>query len=649
MRLSTKNGVFCLAMLLFLSVALQSPAVADSFLNGLLDVNPIPQPTFRSSSGGGYSRDGTTHGYVEYRFRIHNRTDRPRRVTLSFSEEHNNWRTSIVNASTTVTVEPNSQALATILQPPVPFTYSPRLKVDIDGRREEMNFSATAHGYETRYGYMSGLMMTRGAGLAQVLISNRITANQRELIERGTLKPEGEENGEKTGTGPVIHEYGGGRRTMTGGTMPAEPTHIVWQSETPTSQWSDQWLGYTRFDCVVVNDSDMTEMKPEVFRALRRYVEMGGMLVVLNAKNWKTPEQWISSGQNNGTTEYRALSGSVFLVADGTWTGTDDESAVGELRNRMTKVSAMWAGTMAMTGKTPQSFESSLPLGVSYQIPVRSLVVLVIFFTLLIGPVNLFVLGMLKRRVWLIWTIPLTSILASFTVLGVVVFSEGIKRPTSSKTVTILDQTRGEAYTSGIVGYYRTFSPPNGLLFSASTEVTPVLGETNGLALGLQTQGDQYLTQNWIRARIPAYFLLRKAASANQRISFEWGDKPTAMNGLGVRLKDLTVCNSDGKLYHAASLAPGEKVELKAIPGGQVAGEHGFGEQEDNASDAPKVKFEAQAFGSLLDWVSLPNPLPRQTYRVTVDNAPNPFLEPGIENMKSFTQKNTIFGIFGKE
>jgi len=42
-------------------------------------------------------------------------------------------------------------------------------------------------------------------------------------------------------------------------------------------------------------------------------------------------------------------------------------------------------------------------------------------------------------------------------------------------------------------------------------------------------------------------------------------------------------------------------------------------------------------------------PVGRQTYKVTVDNAPNPFLEPGIENMKSFTQKNTIFGIFGKE
>ena len=632
MQSLTKNGVYCLAMLLFLSVVRQSSAVADTFLNGL-DVNPVPQPTFRSSSRS--SRDGTTHGYVEYRFLINNRTDRSRRVTLSFSEERNHWRTSIVGASTTVTVEPNSRASATILQPPVPFPYSPRLKVDIDGRREEMNFQATRHGYASS-GYYRGYIYrgTAGSVPSQVLISNRITANQRELIERGTLKPEGEEKeGKKGGAETGMRPAALSRRGMMPGST--EPTHILWQSETPTSQWSDQWLAYTRFDSVVVNDSDMLEMKPEVFRAVRRYVEMGGMLVVLNAKSWKAPEQWISSGQNNGITEYHAVLGSVFLVAD----GANEESAIGELRDQMLKVAALWADTMRKTTDSPQSFENNLPLGVSYQIPVRYLVVLVIFFAILIGPVNLFVLGMLKRRVWLIWTIPLTSVLASFIVLSVVVFSEGIKRPTSSKTVTILDQTRGEAYTSGIVGYYRTFSPPNGLQFSVNTEVTPVLGETNSLDLRLQTQGDQYLTQNWIRARIPAYFLLRKVDSANQRISFEWSDKPTAMNGLGVKLKDLTVCNADGKLYRAASLAPGEKVELKIISD----------QQADDSPDAKKVKFEAQAFGSLLDWVSLPAPLPRQTYKATVDNAPNPFLEPGIENMKSFTQKNTIFGIFGKE
>lgn len=597
-------------------LAVSSAAWAEDFLNGQLTINPIPTPTMRVSATS--SREGTTHGYMEYRFAINNKSDRQHQVTFYFNSPGSGGygETSISNASTTVLVEPKSEATATILQPPVSFTYyTPSLRIRIDnGREQHLNFTASIHGYQ-RHGYS-------GSGnVCNILVSNKITANQRELIERGTLEPEKQEEQENTMTSGM-----GGYSFLR---HSAGPTYAVWQSEVPIEQWSDQWLSYTRFDCVVINDDDMQGMKPEAFRAVRRYVEMGGMLVILDARSPQLPKHWNAAGERfaAGITRYDAILGEAYVMP----TGGNEESGIKSLRETMFKVAQRYENIMSAATNDAATLERSVPLGISYGVPVRSLVVLVIFFALLIGPVNMMTLGFLKRRVWLIWTIPLTSIVASFTVLGLVVFSEGVKKVTGVKSVTILDQRRGEALTSGIAGFYRTFSPPGGVVFSNSTEVTPVIGNMEGLSLGLQTAGEQHLTQNWIRPRIPSFFHLRKVASSNVRLAFDWNGEPTVTNGLGVKISDLAVISPDGKRYSVDLLEPGQKANLKLEADRTVAEEH--------------AKFKASSsFDSQLSRSSLPA-LARGTYTANIEGV-SPFLEPGIENMKSHTQVNAIYGIF---
>lgn len=588
---------------------------AEDFLNGQLTVNPIPTPTMRVSAT--TSREGTTHGYMEYRFAINNKSDRSHQVTLYFSNPGGGrfGETTIGNASTTVVVEPKSETTATILQPPVPFSYyTPTLRIRIDnGREQNLNFTASNHGFQ-RHSYS-------GSGtVCNILVSNKITANQRELLERGTLEPEKTETEQENAMG--MGGYGMRARTPTS-------THAVWQSEVPIDQWSDQWLGYTRFDCIVVNNDDMQAMKAEAFRAVRRYVEMGGMFVVLDSRSSQLPKHWVKDADSfaAGITRYDGVQGEAFLMAS----GGNEESGINFLRERMLDVARRYDGIMRSTENNAETLERIVPMGLSYGVPVRSLVVLVIFFALLIGPVNMLALGFLKRRVWLIWTIPLTSIIASFTVLGLVVFSEGVKKVTSAKTVTILDQRRGEALTSGIVGFYRTFSPPGGIVYSNGTEVTPIVGNMEGLSLGLQTAGSQHLTQNWIRPRIPSFYYLRKVAPSNVRLAFDWNGEPTVTNGLGVKISDLSVVSPDGKRYSADLLEPGQKVVLKL--------------ESTRASSEEHVLFKASSsFDSQVTRGSLPD-LSRGTYVATIEGV-SPFLEPGIDNMKSHTQVNTIFGIF---
>jgi hypothetical protein len=389
---------------------------AEDYLNGQLTITPLPQPTTRTSSS---SRTETVHGYVEYRFHVNNKSNQPHRVTFTFGGSAGYGGTVMLNhASTTVVAEPNSEATATILQPPIAFTYyTPQLEIRIDNAQAiPTSYNATPHGNQHHY---YGGPYSSGSASCNILVSNKITANQRELLTRGTLEeekpPESETPGGMTGG------MGTGGMVMVG--PPVVDTHNVWQSEIPTDQWSDQWLSYTRFDCVVVNNDDLNVLKPEAFRALRRYVEMGGMFVVLDARstqppNW--PKHWIEvpklfravptetqaseygsdpahAGEHlppelaeltpltpTGLTHYQALQGEAYVMSG----GDNEESCIKHLREVAMNVTRRYNNIMSFAEGNAEHFEHITPLGISYAIPVRALVVLVISWA--INPSPLF-------------------------------------------------------------------------------------------------------------------------------------------------------------------------------------------------------------------------------------------------------------------
>ena len=55
----------------------------------------------------------------------------------------------------------------------------------------------------------------------------------------------------------------------------------------------------------------------------------------------------------------------------------------------------------------------------------RGLLLVVLLFAVLIGPANLFILSRKRRQIWLFWTVPLLSLLASVSVFGYAAFAEG--------------------------------------------------------------------------------------------------------------------------------------------------------------------------------------------------------------------------------
>ena len=63
------------------------------------------------------------------------------------------------------------------------------------------------------------------------------------------------------------------------------------RADLPVANWSPNWLGYSRYDGVVLTAEDLRSMPDEVRFAIGQYVECGGSLLVLG-KDPQLPGKW---------------------------------------------------------------------------------------------------------------------------------------------------------------------------------------------------------------------------------------------------------------------------------------------------------------------------------------------------------------------
>src|SRR5207247_11070803 len=91
----------------------------------------------------------------------------------------------------------------------------------------------------------------------------------------------------------------------------------------------------------------------------------------------------------------------------------------------------------------------NFPVMENVSIPVRGLLLIMLVFVILIGPVNLIVLSKKKKKMWLLWTVPAISLLTCLAVSAYTVFSEGWGGRARYLSFTILDERSHRASTIG--------------------------------------------------------------------------------------------------------------------------------------------------------------------------------------------------------
>jgi len=407
------------------------------------------------------------------------------------------------------------------------------------------------------------------------------------------------------------------------------------RSDAPIKDASSNWLSYSRYDGIILLATDLEKMSAPAQTALWQYTECGGSLLVLG--KGRVPESWrtLPRDKQPGYTHYRPGFGDCIVIEDANakdWRDLQSE----------------WRQTAIPWGQRRSALEANrtFPIVNDIGIPVRGLFVLLVCFGIVIGPVNLGLLARWKRRIWMLWTVPLLSALTCAAVFGYMILAEGWSGHLRTEAITILDQSSGRAATVGWTGFYSPVTPGNGLRFDHDTELTLQAArnrygyeryERGGGSFMLDWTDGQHLSKGWVTARVPTHFLLRKSELRRERVT--WAENAdgtlSITNGLGAAIKKFWLADGRGRLHTAGPVEPGATAVLSAtgtdLAGGNENRSWRYVYGSDWLTEARQLRATPDRY--LSPW----------TYLADVDGTP--FVEDGLPGAKRENCRSLVVGI----
>ena len=470
------------------------------------------------------------HGYYEHRFIVSNSGSKVRNVRLTIYGDSGN-SPALGSLSRSVAVAPRASMEVSLFQPCLS-AFKHRFEIMVDGARvsgEDMGIRWGGASLFITY-YSSGIQAT-------VMVSKSVPGN---IINFNNKK----------------------------GGLFKQPSDLNYSyADIPVEIWSGNWLTYSAYDAIMLTPGDISLMLPHTIAALDEYVRLGGNLVICGG---------------NAQEGAVALSGQVkrFDLGFGTKLylpenpeNLDEESlkSCSSIFGETSRILREGIGQYSDTFEINRAF----PVIDTDSSPIRAFFVLLLIFTIVIGPLNLFVLNRKKKRIWILWTTPLISLFFSLLVVGYSFIAEGVASKVNIASFTFLDENARIASTLGVIGYYCPI-PPSRLEFGMYTEVQKYVVQYSGSTnYNVDWTSGQRLTGGWIKSRVVTHFMTRTSEVRRERINIvsTSPERVEIVNGLGAAIKDIDLCMPDGRIYkYRDTIAPGAKAALNFVSLGDVHG-----------------------------------------------------------------------------
>lgn len=538
-----------------------------------------------------------SHGYSEYRVSVTNHSSsQTHLVTLSLPAE--SYAGGVVRR--TISVQPSSTVNISMYESMV--ISGQGLRVEIDGRLQLHPVEVNLGGY--RYDARPLLLLSKGA-----------TSRAFETHAAKYLKV-------PTGT------------PMTSFATSSGESFVANRSETPVGEWSPNWLGYSCFDGVVLTADEMRTAPEPVFSALSRYVECGGALMVIGS--WQVPQYWRTENQQQGSLRTYTAGFGVCMVSENGVVDGLPEANWQSIGNAWDQSQSPWK---AEGWFDPENANNIFPVTENVNVPVRGLLLIMLAFVILIGPVNLLVLSKKKKRMWLLWTVPAISLLTCIAVSAFSLFSEGWSGRARYWSFTILDERTHRAMTIGFNAFYAPVTPGDGLRYSVETEVTPQaerwdFSRGSGISRVADWTEDQHLETGWVTARTPAHFMIRRSETRRERLTVTRtaDGSLSAVNGLGVPIRSLRLADDKGVIYQGSNIEPGASINLQKTT-----------ERPAQTNIGVMRNIFASNWASLVEPDVVTPELQPRTYIAELDRSP--FLEEGLKGVKKKQSAARVYGI----
>jgi hypothetical protein len=359
-----------------------------------------------------------------------------------------------------------------------------------------------------------------------------------------------------------------------------------------------QWLGYSCFDTVVVRVEEGLPV-PAAMDALLAWVRTGGSAVftgrdprkALEARrelSFLLPEYEARAEDRMLTTAsevghsahihesapavaaasgYHLGHGLLFFVETGSEAGAEMEE----------EPESPSATRLALAGFVPNSWADSDGTMVTRadrvrrglegfgDLPLRGLMLLLVLFVIVMGPVNFIWVARRKRPLLLLISVPAVALVASIGLVLFGVFSQGLDVKVTSASYTFLDQVDRQATTAEVRRLFAGSSPGEGLRPEPGTGLFPsqsVSGQR--LFFGQDLNEGRLLTGDYLPVRRPVVQTLVTDQPTRLRLEVEEGDSGAVVsNALGGGVTSLLLRDSGGDYYKLdAPLGAGERREL---------------------------------------------------------------------------------------
>lgn len=230
-------------------------------------------------------------------------------------------------------------------------------------------------------------------------------------------------------------------------------------------------------------------------------------------------------------------------------------------------------------GQTNGDYWKLLVPGVG-RAPVKSFLVLVTIFAIIIGPLNYLLLARTRRLYLLLLTVPLGAVLVTVSLFGFALAADGLGTRLRIRSFADLNQQTGRVTIHSWQSYYAAVAPSAGLQFTDDTAVFPFLADPSSSSGDKSTllvwDKHQNLRSGFITARTPTQFVATRVTSSKARLIVSQnanGGSPKIENQLGSGIKLLVLRDKDGNYFTTDSLAAAEKRELTVsdLPAAQSA------------------------------------------------------------------------------
>jgi hypothetical protein len=208
--------------------------------------------------------------------------------------------------------------------------------------------------------------------------------------------------------------------------------------------------------------------------------------------------------------------------------------------------------------------------------PITGFRVLITLFVLAIGPLNYVLLRRWKSLHLLVVTVPLSAAAVTLALFGYALVADGLGTRVRVRSITQIDQARGEAACWSRLSFYCGLTPFGGLRFPDDVAVIPLEylpGEDRTRNRELIWEGDQRLVRGWLPSRTPTQFITARSRPTKLRLAVtETASGPETDSGqvrvenrLGTPIAQLLVRAKSGEYYWAENVETGASAGAKAI------------------------------------------------------------------------------------